>query len=180
MRLLILGNSGSGKTTLAGDISRLTGVPAVSLDSIFWEPGGFNAKRGIDQIEQDLEAIRDRKEWIVEGVFGDLAGRIVTSVTHLVFLDLPWEHCRAGLFSRGSESAKHRDPGEACQRFGELLIWAEAYYVRQGARSWSGHSDIFNAFPGPKLRLAQHEAAGSVLSSLARHSTCPFIKTTSG
>jgi adenylate kinase family enzyme len=168
MRLLILGNSGAGKTTLAADMGRLTGVSVISLDSIFWEPGGFNAKRGDGEMERDLAAIRDGQEWIVEGVFGDLAGKLVDSATHLVFLDLSWDDCRTGLLSRGSESARHRNSREAARRFDELLRWAEAYYDRQGARSRSGHSGMFDEFPGIKLRLTHHEAAAPVLSKLTR------------
>jgi hypothetical protein len=44
-RTVIIGNGGSGKSWLAEQLSRNLSVPAIDLDVIHWEPGGYNVMR---------------------------------------------------------------------------------------------------------------------------------------
>ncbi|MCG6220788.1 hypothetical protein [Vibrio diabolicus] len=44
-KILIIGNSGSGKSWLSNQLSRKLQLQEVNLDSIVWEPGGYNQKR---------------------------------------------------------------------------------------------------------------------------------------
>jgi hypothetical protein len=71
----------------------------------------------------------------------------------LIWLDLPWPVCRAGLMERGSESSKQRAPEEAARNFTQLLAWAEGYWNRAGSCSHTGHLRIFEKFPGTKDRI---------------------------
>jgi hypothetical protein len=38
-RVVILGRGGAGKSVLAGQLSELTGITAIELDGLFWQPG---------------------------------------------------------------------------------------------------------------------------------------------
>lgn len=64
-RIVILGNAGSGKSTLARALGKRLNLPAVHLDTLFWEPGW---------VEPDAEQFRARvrkaltpEAWICEG-----------------------------------------------------------------------------------------------------------------
>ena len=50
----------------------MRGIPHVPLDSIFWEPGGYNRKRTELEIEAELKKIQGSGCWLVEGVFGQI------------------------------------------------------------------------------------------------------------
>ncbi len=45
-RILIIGNSGSGKSWLAARLAEQLTIREVNLDTIIWQPGGFNKKNG--------------------------------------------------------------------------------------------------------------------------------------
>jgi adenylate kinase family enzyme len=76
-RIVIIGNSGSGKTFLARKISASSGIPVVHLDDLFWLPGGFNEKRPVETVDAEIASRAQDGEWIVEGVFGDLAEKFL-------------------------------------------------------------------------------------------------------
>jgi adenylate kinase family enzyme len=152
-RVVIVGNGGSGKSHLARRLSASLGIPAVSLDSIFWLPGGFNEKRPSAQVDELIAGQRATSAWIVEGVFGDLAGRFVDLADLLIWLDLPWATCEAGLRERGSESAEQRDPVAADENFRKLVAWCSEYGTRTTASSHFGHKKLFDGFSGVKLRF---------------------------
>ena len=58
-RILIIGPSGAGKSTLARVIGERLGLPAVHLDSFFWNPGW---------VQTEVPAFRER---VAEAVKGD-------------------------------------------------------------------------------------------------------------
>jgi adenylate kinase family enzyme len=74
-KTIIIGNSGSGKTWLANRLAANTETPVIHLDELFWQPGGFDQKRPLSEVERLIEQSKQRPSWIVEGVFGELAER---------------------------------------------------------------------------------------------------------
>jgi hypothetical protein len=99
--------------------------------------------------------------WIIEGVYGWLAEVALPRATSLIWLDLPWEDCRAGLLQRGPW------PGVDEAGFAEFLSWAEAYTSRRTSTSRAGHGRFFEAFAGPKTRLDSREGIGRLMAGLA-------------
>lgn len=164
-RIVIIGNSGSGKTFLAHAWSAGSGIPVVHLDEIFWLPGGFNRKRPSDEADAMIRAEVTKDEWIVEGVFGNLAEKFLHRATHLVWLDLPWEACRAGLLERESESSRQLDLEQAEGNFQKLLTWAAAYQDREGDCSQAGHLRIFEEFSGAKTRITERDEVHMTIES---------------
>jgi adenylate kinase family enzyme len=72
-RTVVIGNGGSGKSTLAEAIANLAHIPAVDLDLLHWEEGGYGLKRNEDVARKMVIDISDQPRWIIEGVFGWLA-----------------------------------------------------------------------------------------------------------
>jgi len=162
-RIVIIGNSGSGKSFLARRISASRGIPVLHLDELFWVPGGFDEKRPAEIVKAEITAKKKEDEWIVEGVFGELAEQFLDRADYLIWLDLPWTVCREGLMERGSESAKQLDSIKAEESFEGLLIWAENYWNRSDPRSHVGHQRIFDGFAGAKDQITDRQAAEKIL-----------------
>src|ERR1700761_8918526 len=159
-RTVVIGNSGSGKSTLAGAIANLAHIPAVDLDLMHWEEGGYGLKRNEDVARKMVIDISDQPRWVIEGAFGWLAEVALPKATGLIWLDFPWSLCRAGLLARGlRRGATSRDAAE-------LMKWAEAYWSRQTSSSFAGHSKMFNDFSDTKLRLESREQVVELLGSL--------------
>ncbi len=145
-RIVIIGNSGSGKSYLARRLSDYFGYPLVHLDALFWEPGGFNRKRPKDVVYAEIATLAQRKNWIVEGVFGELAEMFMVNADQLIWLDLDQAACLTSLRQRGSESSEQLDQASAEANFQKLLTWAAAYWQRDDLRSQLGHARLFAQF----------------------------------
>ena len=83
---MIIGGPGSGKTTLALHLGKLTGLPVVHIDPLYWKPGWV--ERSKDETHRLLREAASTERWIIEGnnstTFQD---RILRADT-LIVLDL--------------------------------------------------------------------------------------------
>jgi adenylate kinase family enzyme len=145
-RILIIGNSGAGKSFLAGGLADLLKLPAVDLDGLHWEDDRYGRKRAEAEARELAEAAATPPDWIIEGVYGWLAEAVIPRTTDLVWLDLPWAVCRAGLLAR--KAGRGQSTSDSLQ----LLDWAVAYWERQMPSSFAGHARIFEGFTGAKFR----------------------------
>lgn len=146
-RILIIGNSGSGKTTLARAVSNSHQHPFVGLDQIHWEDGGYAQKRDEQEARRMTRDAAAGGRWVMEGVYGWLADEAMPRVQTLLWLDLPWTACRAGLLDRKADQAFDAD----------MLLWAEQYWTRETSSSFAGHLRLYDDFAGDKLRLRARE-----------------------
>jgi adenylate kinase family enzyme len=153
MRTVVIGNSGSGKTWLAKSLAEKSGGLVVHLDEIFWLPGGFDKQRDPSEVSRLIDAARVEVQWIVEGVYGNLASQFLPSALTLVWLDLPSSVCRQRLALRGSESKAHMGREQSDQGLLELLQWADSYCSRQGSTGQAAHLALFETFQGHRFRL---------------------------
>ncbi len=146
MRIVIIGNSGSGKTWLAQQLAATRAVDIIHLDDIFWVEGGFDVRRAPQDVAERIAQNKRRPNWVVEGVFGDLAANYLDAADALVWLDLPWSVCAARLHQRGSQSKAHMDRAQSELGLEKLLFWASAYATREGDCSQAGHRLLFDSF----------------------------------
>lgn len=165
-RTVIIGNSGSGKSFLARKLSDELNVNIIHFDQHFWEPGGFNKKRPTEFVHAEIKKLALNNNWVMEGVFGDLAAIALENATALIFMNKSWDECRSALLERGSESSKQLDPVSAENNFKELLKWAEAYTQRENSRSLRGHKKLFDEFKGFKYELCDRSAVEQFLLGL--------------
>lgn len=168
-RILIIGNSGSGKSWLAARLAEELTIREVNLDTIVWQPGGFNQKRPQHEIDHAIQTLAQEPSWVVEGVFGALAEQLLDTADTLLFLDLDWSVCQDSLLSRGSQSAKQRDAVAAKKNFQQLLVWASEYDHRASKSSRQFHRELFDRFPNDKHRFTTRAAVNSYLTQLTAH-----------
>ena len=66
-RIRVLGVSGAGKSRLAADIARVTGLPRLELDAVFWDAGW--ARRDLGEARRLIRDFAGRHPdgWVVEG-----------------------------------------------------------------------------------------------------------------
>jgi adenylate kinase family enzyme len=146
-RIVITGNSGSGKSYVAQCIAQAFALPLVDLDQVYWQEKSYGTKRD-DMLARNLvEKATAKPAWVIEGVFGALCRIALQKATGLIWLDIPWEECRASLMQRGLR----RNMAETDHA--ELVAWAAAYWERQNANSHAGHLRLFEAIDGAKIRL---------------------------
>lgn len=166
-KIIIIGNSGSGKTWLAKRMAAVRGIPHIELDSIFWEPGGYNHKRNDLEIEADLKKIQGSGCWLAEGVFGHIVDHLVSFADTLICIDLPWDECRKNLMNRGSESSRQLDPRTAEENFMSLLDWASAYETRESKASKKYHCFLYEKFSGAKYMVCSRDEANQLLEKIS-------------
>lgn len=143
-RVVIIGNHGSGKSFLAQRMSAPTGTPVIELDRLMAEPEGTRSA--------EVEAIKQRDEWIVEGVSGELARLFFDRTEYLIWLDLPWMTCREGMLSKSSR-------GGSAEALDKGLARADGYWQRTDLCSYAGHQELFDEFAGHKDRIVFHGCA---------------------
>jgi adenylate kinase family enzyme len=161
-RILIIGNSGSGKSTLAERLGVRLALPVIDLDLLHWEDEGRGPKRDEAAAMALAQEAAAAPRWIMEGVYGWLAAVIVTRATALLWLDLPWDTCRAGLVARGPRR------GATPQDQAELLAWAEAYWTRTTPSSFAGHARLFASSSSAKHRLTNRDAIDALVAGFGQ------------
>ncbi|MFD1197605.1 DNA topology modulation protein FlaR [Brucella gallinifaecis] len=85
-RVMIFGGAGSGKSTLARTLGKITGLPVIHIDTIYWLPDWTMRPR--DEIGQLTEQIADSDEWIFEGNHSETMAYRAARAEMLIFLDI--------------------------------------------------------------------------------------------
>ena len=117
-RVVVLGPGGSGKSALAVRLGKITGLPVVELDKVFWQPG--LAATPHDQWVERQRALIRQDYWILDGDLGpydDVEVRLEAADT-IVFLDFSLLRCAWRVLRRSRERA-------------DFWLWLLRY------RSWS-------------------------------------------
>lgn len=155
-RTVIIGNGGSGKSTLARQLGARFDVPVTDLDLLHWDDDG---RKRDEAIARRLTADTvSAPHWVIEGVYGWLARIALPRATALIWLDLPWSGCRAGLLARGPRR------GDSDSDFAELLAWSEAYWTRTTSSSFAGHAQIYESCSIIKWRLTSRGAVDDFIA----------------
>ena len=167
IRVAIVGNSGSGKSTLARWIAAGTEAAVLDLDTVAWEPGKVAVPRDPVAAAASVQTFCGTHEhWVVEGCYGDLIRATLTFRPRLIFLDPGLEQCLANCRSRPCEPHKYASREEQDERLDFLLAWVAEYYTRGGDLSHARHEALFEAYTGPRLRLARLPGPDAVPSDL--------------
>jgi len=160
-RTVVVGNSGSGKSSLARSIAELIKAPAIDLDLIHWRDEAYGSRQDETVAKRLVAEVAARPAWVIEGVYGWLARLALPSATLLIWLDLPWEDCRAGLVARGLRR------GMTSADQAALVAWAAEYWTRDSSSSYYGHLRLFEAFNWTKLRFTSRSKVEQFASAIA-------------
>jgi len=149
-RIVIFGNSGSGKSTLARKIAGER--PVLDLDLIVWEPGKIAVRRAEEEILMDFYRFLSQEKWVVEGCYGDLVEASFYRDPLLIFLDPGEEVCLEHCRMRSFEPQKYASKEDQDAMLSFLLNWVQEYYHRKGAMSHQKHQELFERYPGKKIK----------------------------
>ncbi|WP_315832649.1 DNA topology modulation protein [Bradyrhizobium prioriisuperbiae] len=98
-RVMVMGSSGSGKSTFARRLSAATGLPMVSIDALYWQPGW----RPSDpfSFERRMTEAANEPTWIMDGNYISHCGELRRGLADtIVWFDLPRWVCMSGIFRR--------------------------------------------------------------------------------
>lgn len=154
MRILVFGNSGSGKSTYAKSLVESHHLAHLDLDSIVWEPGQIAVERSREDVQHSLDSfVRDHKEWVIEGCYGNVIEKVLPYCTRLVFINPGVEVCQENNRRRPWEPHKYASAEEQDAMLNSLQVWVAGYYTRNDAWSLAYHQRLFDAFDGEKEEL---------------------------
>jgi len=107
-RVVILGRGGAGKSVLARRLSELTGLPAIELDGLFWQPGPAPTPAEV-WVARHRELVAGER-WIIDGDLGPydagLASRLAAADT-IIVLDFGFARCAWRTLRRGRERTEY-------------------------------------------------------------------------
>ena len=107
-RVVILGRGGAGKSVLSHQLSKVTGLPVVELDALFWQPGLVPmGPSGWAACQRELV---QRPAWILDGDLGpyDQALEVrLRAADTIVVLDFAFLRCAWRTLRRGRERADY-------------------------------------------------------------------------
>ncbi len=103
-RVLVLGSSGSGKSTFAIRLAGITGLPMISIDAVYWQPGWTGPD--LVTFSQQMTELAQSERWIMDGNYQSHgAGELRRSRADTVFwFDLPRHVCMTGILTRIARS----------------------------------------------------------------------------
>lgn len=150
-KIMIIGCGGSGKSTLARQIHKLTGLPLIHLDQLYWRPGWVEISW--EDWKKVMEEQTDRPAWIMDGNYGGTMDIRLEKADMIIFMDRSRWLCLYRIIKRQIQywGRTRPDMTEGCE---ERLTWEFIKYVyryndtrRPGIleqlQKWKGSKKVF-------------------------------------
>jgi len=154
-RVVILGRGASGKSTLARRLGKITGLPVIELDKVFWRPGLAAMPR--DEWKLIQEELVAEDAWIMDGDLGpyDAVEVRLRAADTIILLDFSLLRCAWRALRRSRERA-------------DFWRWLCTY----GSQSRPVLMDAISTHaPSAEVRIFRHPAALSrFVADLSRKS----------
>ncbi|WP_438274506.1 DNA topology modulation protein [Nitrobacter sp.] len=98
-RILVMGSSGAGKSTFARKLAAITGIPAISLDAMYWKPGWMPSED--TEFDARVTDAANTPRWIIDGNYLSHAGSLRRDLADtVIWFDLPRRTCMIGVMIR--------------------------------------------------------------------------------
>ena len=124
-RILIIGCGGAGKSTLARQLGKLTGLPVVHLDKLFWHPGWVESTK--EEIDGVIREEMAKPRWIMDGNYNRTLPLRIRKCDAVIYLDFSRFACLLGVAKRvlTTYGTVRPDMAEGCpERFDlDFLRW---------------------------------------------------------
>jgi adenylate kinase family enzyme len=162
-RVVILGRGGAGKSTLARQLSDATGIPAVELDALFWQPGPVPMNPG--RWTEHQHDLTQRACWILDGDLGPYDQALdvrLRAADTVVILDFSLPRCAWRTLLRGREPREYwRWVWAYRRRSLPAIMWAASAYAPGAGLYVLRNPAIVRRFVDGVRRQPRHDAAGT-------------------
>lgn len=113
-RVMVMGSPGSGKSTIAKRISEITGLPAIHIDRLSWNPGWIPTPPDI--LKEKIQEAADQPSWVIDGNYSATRDYRLHRADTVIFLDFSRYTCllRALLRWIKNYGRTRYDLGEGC------------------------------------------------------------------
>ena len=126
---MLIGCGGSGKSTLAAKIARLTGLPLIHLDAVFWKPGWKDTPR--EEWARMMAGMAKEDAWVMDGNYGGTMDIRLSACDTVIFLDFPRSLCLWRMLKRlvmfRNQTRPDMAPGCPEHVSWEFLMWIWNY-----------------------------------------------------
>jgi adenylate kinase family enzyme len=134
-RVLVMGSSGSGKSTFARRLAKATGLPFVSLDALYWQPGWQPSEP--EPFGLRVTEAASAPGWIMDGNYTRFAGELRRErADTVIWFDLPRHVCMSGIMTRivGSYGQVRPEMAPGCPERIDLEFLRYVWTYRQQQR----------------------------------------------
>lgn len=123
---MIIGCGGSGKTTFAKKLHRITGIPLIHLDKLYWKPNW--EEPGKAEWTAIVKNTIEPERWIIDGNYGSTMHIRFERADTIIFMDRSRCLCLYRMMKRvlTHYGQTRPDMGEGC---GEKLDWKFIRYI---------------------------------------------------
>lgn len=97
-KIIVIGCPGSGKSTFSAALNKITGIPLIHLDMLYWNKDKTTVEKAV--FMERLSKVLQTQSFIIDGNYAStMELRIIKSDT-VIFLDYPKEVCLQGVAER--------------------------------------------------------------------------------
>ena len=98
-RILIIGCPGSGKSYFSKKLSKITGIPRIHIDNLYWNEDKTHISR--EELLTKYDEVFALESFLLDGNYiSTLENRLQRGVDAVFFLDLPLDACLNGIKQR--------------------------------------------------------------------------------
>lgn len=97
-RVLVIGSPGAGKSTLSAQLAKLTGLPLIHLDQMFWTKGWV--MRPDDEFADLVCGAIRGDAWIMDGNYASTMRQRIERADAVIYLDYPRWLCLSRALKR--------------------------------------------------------------------------------
>lgn len=132
MKIHIIGASGSGKTYLSNKLAKEYNIPHFDLDDIQWNNqfGTYGIKNSPQKRNEELNAILEKDNWIIEGVYYAWCEKCFADADKIILLETSITTCKWRVIRRfiKRKLGREKRKKETIKSLMSLLNWMNKYH----------------------------------------------------